>query len=279
MESVSCAVCGSNDARMLWTKNDATYVRCNVCSLVYENPRLTEKELVDFYSDKSYFIQDAEAKITSGYENYYTQCTQALVEEYFDIVEKYAMQKPGVYCDVGCGPGGVLKVAQARRWDAVGVEVSSWAVLEGKKNGLNIFEGSLLDVEFPADHFDVVSMFDVLEHLTTPKEYMREIQRILKPGGVLVVETPNVDGFFARYVYKEKADLIKPRAHICLYGQMSAKRLVSSIGFSSYKIMTFPYSRKLSPGYLKSLVASRLGKGRTPVQLTLNDSLRIVCWK
>ncbi|MEO8168970.1 MAG: class I SAM-dependent methyltransferase, partial [bacterium] len=195
------------------------------------------------------------------------------------IVERYAIQKPGLYCDVGCGPGGVLKIAQERGWNAVGVEISSWAVQEGKKNGLNIFEGSLLDAAFPSNHFDAVSMFDVLEHLTTPKEYLSEIQRILKPGGVLVVETPNVDGFFARYVYKENADLIKPRAHICLYGPASAKYLVSSIGFSDFKIMTFPYSRKLSPGYVKSVITSRLMTGRTPVQLTLNDSLRVVCWK
>lgn len=279
MESVACPVCASKDAKVLWTKNNATYVRCNVCSLVYENPRLSEKELVEFYSDKSYFIQGLNPTVTSGYENYFTQCTQALVEEYFDIVEQYALQKPGVFCDVGCGPGGLLKVAQTRGWDAVGVEISSWAVQEGEKDGLNIFEGSLLDAQFPSNHFDAVAMFDVLEHLTAPKEYLREIQRILKPGGVLVVETPNVDGFFVRYVYKENADLIKPRAHICLYGPTSAKRLFSSIGFSSVKIMTFPYSRRISPGYLKSVIASRLLKGRTPVQLTLNDSLRVVCWK
>lgn len=279
MEDVSCPLCGKDNARFLWTKHDARYVRCNSCALVYENPRLTDEELVEFYSNKSYFINDSASGDTSGYENYYTQCTQGLREEYFAIVEKYARVNSGAYCDVGCGPGGVLQIAADRGWNPVGVEISSWAVEEGKRNGLDIRQGSLLDAAFPENHFDAVSMFDVLEHISSPRENVREIYRILKPGGVLVIETPNVDGFFAKYLYKEKADLVKPRAHICLYGPESARQLIAPAGFSDYRIMTFPYCRKITASYVKSVIASRVKKGRAPVQLTINDSLRIICRK
>lgn len=279
MESIPCPLCGVDDAEYLWSKQDARYVRCKFCSLVYENPRPTAQELVKLYSSKTYFIQESETSSASGYKNYFTQCTRGLCEEYFDIVERYARKASGMFCDVGCGPGGVLKIARERGWKAVGVEISSWAANEGRKDNLDIIEGSLIDAKFPDEYFDAVSMFDVLEHLATPKEYMKEIRRVLKSDGVLVIETPNVDGFFARYVYKQNADLIKPRAHICLYGRRSANWLFSSLGFSTVKIMTFPYSRRISRGYLKSIVASRIIKGRTPVQLTLNDSLRIIAWK
>lgn len=279
MEYVSCPVCGEDNARPLWIKHDVRYVRCNACSLVYENPRLTEQELIEFYSDKSYFIKESDQAETSGYENYFAQCTQSLREEYFALIERYTQTTPGRYCDVGCGTGGVLRVAQERGWEAIGVEVSSWAVQEGTKAGLDIRQGSLRDAQFPDDHFDAVSMFDVLEHLTSPRPYVQEIHRILKPGGVLLIETPNVDGFFAQYIYREHADLVKPRAHICLYGPRSAKRLLVPAGFSTVRIMTFPYCRRITLGYLKSVVTSRILPGRTPVQLTFNDSLRIVCRK
>lgn len=279
MQLVTCPLCGNDHARPLWTKNGAHYVRCNVCSLVYENPRLTEQELRDFYSDRSYFINETGEGITSGYENYFAQCTTGLQEEYFAIVERYARVSPGTYCDVGCGPGGVVKVAQDKGWNATGVEISAWAVREGKKLGLDIYEGTLFDASFPANHFDAVSMFDVLEHLTSPLEYLREIHRILRPGGVLVIETPNVDGFFTRFVYRERADLVKPRAHVCLFGPRSARYLLSSAGFVSCRIMTFPYCRRITPGYLKSLISSRIMPGRRPVQFTFNDALRIICWK
>jgi SAM-dependent methyltransferase len=279
MEKVTCALCRNDDSRFLWTKDDARYVRCNVCGLVYENPRLTDAELKEFYSSKSYFIQAPDAAGTSGYQNYYQQCTPALCAEYFSIVERFTSVQHGRYCDVGSGPGGVMHHAKERGWDVFGVEISSWAVEEGRKAGLNIFEGTLMAAAYPDNFFDAVSMFDVLEHLSSPKEYIEEIYRILKPGGVLVVETPNVDGFFSRYVYKQNAYLVKPRAHICLYAPRSAKRLFSPSGFSSVKITTFPYYRSFAPEYLKSIVVTRLKKGVEPVQLTYNDSLRIVCWK
>ncbi len=279
MEFVPCPICGQDNARPLWTKQGAAYVRCNVCSLVYENPRLSEQELVEFYSARSYFINESHQAESSGYEDYFAQCTRSLQEEYFAVIQRYAKVQRGNLCDVGCGPGGVLKIAQEKGWEATGVEISAWAVQEGRKGGVKIHEGSLLDAGFPDNHFDAVSMFDVLEHLTTPRAYLREIHRIVKPGGVLVIETPNVDGFFARYVYRERADLVKPRAHICLYGPQSARRLLAPVGFTRVKLMTFPYCRRITPGYLKSVVASRLLPGRAPVQLTFNDSLRIVCWK
>lgn len=279
MQFVVCPLCGEDNAKPLWQKNDATYVRCTACSLVYENPRLSDEELVEFYSKKSYFIKEEEDTGTSGYENYFAQCTTGLLEEYFDLVQRYANVRRGKLCDVGCGPGGLLKIARERGWEATGVEISSWAVQEGRKAGLDIYQGSLLDARFSADSFDAVSMFDVLEHLASPREYLQEIHRILKPGGLLLIETPNVDGFFVRYVYRQNADLVKPRAHICLYGPTSARLLLEPFGFSTVKIMSFPYCRRFTPGYLKSVLTSRLLPGRKPVQLTFNDSLRIVCWK
>ena len=170
-------------------------------------------------------------------------------------------------------------IAQTRGWEAVGVEISSWAVNEGRKNSLNIVEGSLLKAKFPSDHFDAVTMFDVLEHLSHPREYVKEIHRVLKPGGVLIVETPNVDGFFAKHVYRENAYLVKPHSHICLYSLKSAARLIANVRFRSVRMARFPYCRKITLAYLKDVVASRLLKGRSPVQLTFNDSLRILCWK
>jgi SAM-dependent methyltransferase len=231
------------------------------------------------YSDVSYFINPDTCTPTNGYENYLLQCSPALQEEYFDIVESYAQNRPGRYLDVGCGTGGVVKVALQRSWDAVGQEISDWAATEGAKAGVTIVNATLLDAHFDADSFDAISMFDVLEHLPLPGPYMLEIHRILRPGGVLLLETPNIDGFFARYVYGDKSDLIKPRAHICLYGPRNVRRLLSAIPFSGVEIRTFPYCRKYTLAYWKGVLASRILPDRIPVQLTVNESLRVVCWK
>ena len=279
MEQVSCPLCGADENAFLWSKADARYVRCRKCALVFENPRLTEEELKTFYSDKSYFIHAGGEEPVSGYVDYFAQCSPQLQEEYFRIVEQCAGVPRGTYLDIGCGTGGVIGYARDKGWEALGQEISSWASSVGKKSGLNIIDKPLAEAELADEAFDAVSMFDVLEHLPQPKEYLREIFRILKPGGVLVVETPNIDGLFARYLYKERSELVKPRAHICLYGPRSAHRLFSTVPFHDVRIQTFPYCRRFTPGYFKGLVLSFVLPGRVPQQLTLNESLRIICRK
>jgi SAM-dependent methyltransferase len=279
MESVRCAVCGSDRQEPLWSKEGAHYVRCRDCSLVYENPRMTPDELKRFYSDPGYFVQADPTALVSGYQNYFEQCTPALRSEYFDIVQRAAPAARGRFLDVGCGPGGLLRVAQDRGWEAVGLEISDWAAAQGRKEGLNILDSPLTEAGFPPASFDAVAMFDVLEHLPSPLSYLKEIHRILKDGGVLVVETPNIGGFFARYLYKESSDLIKPRAHICLYSPESVLRLYGQSPFSRVQVSTFPYARKFTFGYLKGLIASRIKPGVPPLQLTWNESLRILSWK
>lgn len=279
MITVNCAVCGSPESDSVWIKQGATYVRCKACRLVYENPRLTESELKEYYSKESYYFSPNEGEETSGYQDYFTECSPAHWKMYFDVVEKYAGKAQGQYLDVGCGTGGLLKVAQTRGWKSLGVEISRWAIETGRKDGLEILEGSLQDLGLPGDSFQAISMFDVLEHVTAPRELMQEVYRVLKPGGTMIAETPNVNGFFVTHLYREDADLVKPRAHICLYSPDSARRLMEKSGFSTYSISTFPYCRRFTPGYFKRLLISRILPKRKPVQLTWNESLRIIASK
>ena len=173
----------------------------------------------------------------------------------------------------------MLTVALQNGWDSVGLEISKWAVDIGRLEGLQIFEGTLLDAKFPDKSFDVISMFDVLEHLPFPREYVREIQRIVKLGGVVVAETPNIRGIFAWHYYRAKSELVKPRAHICLYSPQTVKRLFHTGGFSRISVQTFPYCRKYTLGYFKSLLLPLLGTRSDSIQLTFNESMRIVAWK
>ena len=279
MELVGCPLCGFDTSGKLWSRDGAEYVRCSRCSLIYENPRFTAEELKSFYSRESYFVNKRDTS-PAGYSDYFSQCTGALLREYFDIVMCSVPGRTAVrFLDIGCGPGGLVELALAQGWEASGLELSSWAANIGKEKGLPIIEGTLESIRFPESHFDVISLFDVLEHLPNPREPVREIHRILKPGGVVIVETPNIGGLFARTVYRERSDLVKPRAHICLYTPATARRLFAGAGFAPVKVTTFPYCRKYTPGYCKSLAFTLMGIGKAHTQATVNESMRIVAIK
>lgn len=98
----------------------------------------------------------------------------------------------GRLLDVGCGAGYFLDAARAAGWQASGVEVSPVAAQVGRERlGLEIYQGTLTDAQFAAGHFDVVTMFEVLEHLRDPASTLAEAWRILRPGGVLAIQVPN----------------------------------------------------------------------------------------
>jgi 2-polyprenyl-3-methyl-5-hydroxy-6-metoxy-1,4-benzoquinol methylase len=280
METIHCPLCLSSAERELWRRRDARYVECKNCGLVYENPRPTPQELKDYYSEKNYFFNQAGDRETSGYVNYFSQCDSAILEEYAEILRRYCPADQSIrYLDIGCGPGNLVQLGSQNGWEALGVEISRWAVEYGRQRGIQIIEGTLAEAKFPDESFHVISLFDVLEHLPFPGEYAKEIQRILKPRGVVVAETPNIRGIFAWNLYREKSDLVKPHAHICLYSPHSVRRLFYAAGFSKVIVRTFPYCRRYTFGYLKSLVCSRIRSSSALTQFTFNESLRIVAWK
>jgi SAM-dependent methyltransferase len=101
----------------------------------------------------------------------------------------------GRLLDVGCGTGLLVKMAGEAGYDAWGVEISARLSRHAREVlGLNVIHSDLAGAGFPDGHFDVVVLSHVLEHLTDPEHVFRDIRRVLAPGGVAIVEVPNMAG-------------------------------------------------------------------------------------
>lgn len=135
--------------------------------------------------------------------------------------------EPGKILDFGCGLGWILSDLDDR-WDKYGIEVSQFAANHASKYG-KIFCGSYRD--FQEANFDVVLMNHVIEHLPNPQEAITKIKTFLKPGGILIIGTPNFDSGAARR-YGNKFRLLNDPTHISLFSDDSLRRFVRDNGFT-----------------------------------------------
>lgn len=135
-----------------------------------------------------------------------------------------------VFVDVGCATGMLLEWAKMNGWSEQGVEVCRPAAEYGRRQrGVNIFIGALKDARLQDESVDVVHCSHLIEHLNDPAEFVREVGRILKPDGVFIATTPNIDGFQARLFKTEWRSLIAD--HLFLFSTRTLRRLLESNGF------------------------------------------------
>lgn len=213
---VACNICGSKQHTILWIKDDFQYNRCAECGLVYISPRLTEDEISKIYGSlfKSKSLNKPPPVDFTSYN------------DFFKLIKKY--REKNFLLDVGCFRGYLLSGAREQGWQVKGTELSEQAAACARKDyGLDVHTGSLSDANYPENFFDVVSMFDVIEHLTDPAEYLREIERILRPGGVFYVETPNFNSI-TRHILGKDWSIFFPW-HLYYFTPRTLARLIDKV--------------------------------------------------
>jgi SAM-dependent methyltransferase len=133
--------------------------------------------------------------------------------------------------DVGCGHGGLLSRLRDLGWDVEGTEVDGRAVAEARARGVPVHHGELADRAYPDDHFDLVHLGHVIEHVYDPVGLLRECRRLLKPGGGLVVLTPNARSWGHRHFGRDWRGLEPPR-HLHLFDVDNLAVVARRAGFA-----------------------------------------------
>lgn len=144
----------------------------------------------------------------------------------------------GRLLDVGCGNGSFLDQMRQLGWDVTGVEPDGAAVTVAReKLGLQVFEGSLEEAGLPAGHYDAITMNHVIEHLPDPIVTLKECHRVLKPGGELVVATPNIKGMGSQFFGEHWRGLEVPR-HLHLFCPQSLRMAAERAGLEVRALLT-----------------------------------------
>lgn len=213
-------------------------VECKHCKLQALYPRPDQKELYgqDYYQGKAdyTYIDERENKKFSSY------VWKARVRN----IQRFILS--GNFLDIGSSFGGFLESARDEGFQIQGVEISEYASRYANEKGIPTFNGSLEDAKFPNNYFSVITMVEVIEHIENPKFFFQELSRILKPGGLLLLQTANFDGWQAKNE-GPKYHYYMP-GHVFYYSDTILKKILTNLGFSrfvSYFGVDFPLVAKL----------------------------------
>jgi len=217
-------ICGSRNIKKIMSKFDYDIISCHKCGLAYVYPIPPQKNIDSLYKD---YHKD-QLKSEGYIEN--RKIGASLLKKRFLTESKfYNIQANPRLLDIGCGLGFFLKEVEDQ-FEIYGLEVSPFQVSFTKELGLNVFYGTLLDANFPSNYFDAITMWEVIEHLPNPLEYIKEINRILKPYGILALSTPNFKGITS-LITKDKWHLCDPKEHLFYFSYRSIKNILHGNGF------------------------------------------------
>jgi SAM-dependent methyltransferase len=183
MSYAQCNICGSEEARLVKKEDAWDILECKNCSFVYVVPLPTDEFLHLHY-------QEYLSRESSHIVQWQTMMLNVFRKS-LDAIEARCRRQRGVLLDIGCGYGFFLEMARQNGWRVYGLEPCAHARAYAAAKALEVDGCSFFDRAYKDEMFDVVTLFYVLEHLPRPLSYLKEINRILKPEGLLLVRVPH----------------------------------------------------------------------------------------
>jgi len=263
MEYVRCNLCGADDTIVRypstveqgesgdWRAFRCTHsgygrhhsiVQCRQCGLVYTDPRPDGQDIAETYQavEDPLYVEEREGRVLT-------------FERHLKPLERLAGLPNGrPLLDVGCHIGVFVEIAARHGWNAWGVEPSHWAVEQAQARRLHVVQGTLETADLPEAYFDVVTMWDVIEHVTDPLGTLQQACRLLKPDGLVVVHTIDIDSLFARLMGARWPWLME--MHIYYFSRRTLRAMLEKCGFRV--LSDRPQGRYLRLGYLMNRMAA-----------------------
>lgn len=247
----NCMICNSPDIKNLKGFEENYLVKCNKCGFVFSERIPSDKELIDYYK-KVYQRNDYLSPITIKRYN-----------ELLDEFEKY--RKTNKILDIGSGIGYFLVEAKKRGWDVFGTELTEDSIQICKEKGIIMHQGVLNPDNYKPETFDVITSFEVIEHINYPKRELANIYQILRRGGVFYFSTPNFNSL-ERFYLSGKYSVVCFPEHLSYYTKKTISKLMSNDKFKKVKLTTTGYS-------LTRMKERRKGSDKVYVSETTEDEI------
>lgn len=259
VQDIKCIVCRNHRAKELYSINGFPIVQCEICGYIFCGRLPKSIDFTELYS-QNYFHGD-------DYVNYIAdeEVIKKNFHKFLSIVKSF--QGAGRLLEVGSAYGFFLDKAR-EYFDCSGVEISKCASEYAvKKKGLKVFNMDLLDFDSHESYFDVVVMWDTIEHLEHPDLFLTKIHNLLKGEGYLFLTTGNIDAFVPR-IRKQNWRLMKPPWHLHYFSPKTITRLLHRLDFDVRIIKPIGFYRSLD--MIISKLVERIPKGNRIANNILN---------
>lgn len=234
MPNKNCHICHSSNCPICpnrFFKN--TLRQCQQCGLIFVNPQPEFNKIKEIYN-QHYFKNNNSNSV--GYEDYAQDRPNIIktFEKRWRQIEKFHPTK-GRVLDLGCAMGFFLEVARNHGWETCGVELSNYASHIAQKNfGDKIFNGSLDKTCLSDNFFDIITMWDYLEHIRNPVRELKRVWHLLKKDGLIVLSTPNTASW-PHKIFKDKWMGYKDQEHLYYFSADNVIMLLKEAGFKILK--------------------------------------------
>ncbi len=209
-------------------------VRCRSCRMIYTNPRYPDDVILQGY----------EGADDQGHDTQF----ESRVLTFFKSLEKHAKLLPpkgSRVLDVGCAGGAFVEAARRYGYEAVGLEPSRQLATSAQKRGLHVIQGTLESFT-PSHPFDLITLWDVLEHVTNPQQTLAQCKKLLSPSGIILVNYPDAGTWQAKLAGKNFWWFLS--VHLHYFDRHSIRVLLEKMGFELYS--TRRHFQRLQLGYL-----------------------------
>jgi len=240
LNNIKCNLCDSQDIFRLYELDEYNILKCRNCHLVFTEPlgiNLAELYSIEYFEE---FQSKFFSKCHEDYVHYKDDPRLAIFQKGLSLLMSY--KQSGRILDVGCATGVFLDMAKNKGWDPYGVDISEYAVNYARdKFGLKVETKELQDVNFPSAYFDVITIWDTIEHVPNPRQILQECQRILKDDGLLFIVTVDEDSLIPRIAdmlyrttgkkLKKPVKLVHPIHHITHFSKLTITQMLHNTGF------------------------------------------------
>ncbi|NWG09603.1 MAG: class I SAM-dependent methyltransferase [Nitrososphaerales archaeon] len=233
-----CGLCGSHILRTLFLKNGARVVRCEKCGFIFVNSVLNESTMATMYSqsDRADDLVDLNFESHRAWHQKRVKQRMAFIHFRKRAEEIEKLMRVGRILDVGCSTGLFLDIMKARGWCPYGLEPNQKASKYAREFGLNVSTQTLKEANLPSAFFDVITLWEVIEHFVSPISALLKIKHALREGGIVGISTPNMNGLVNKAL-KEHSRHFDVQ-HVNYFTPKTLGKLMNKTGFEVVKMRT-----------------------------------------